>query len=49
MILKKQGKLAQADAVMKEAMPLGTMIELHQYGRQLIAQKKPKEALELSK
>ncbi len=48
-ILQKQGKSAEADAVMKEALPLGTMIELHQYGRQLIAQKKPKEALEAFK
>ncbi|MEO6636825.1 MAG: DUF2911 domain-containing protein [Ginsengibacter sp.] len=48
-ILNKQGKSAEADAVMKEAMPLANMNELHQYGRQLITQKKPKEALEAFK
>ncbi len=49
MILAKQGKQAEADAAMKEALPLGSMIELHQYGRQLITDKKPKEALEVFK
>ncbi len=49
MILEKQGNSAEANAAMKEALPLGTMIELHQYGRQLVAQKKPKEALEAFK
>lgn len=49
MILNKQGKSSEADAVMKEAMPLATMIELHQYGRQLIAEKKPQKALEAFK
>ena len=49
MILQKQGKSAEADATMKEALPLGSMIDLHQYGRQLIAEKKPKEALEVFK
>ena len=34
---------------MKEALPLGSMQELHQYGRQLIAAKNPKEALEVFK
>ena len=49
MILQKQGKTAEADALMKEALPLGSMLELHQYGRQLIKDKKPKEALEIFK
>lgn len=49
MILEKQGKSDEAAAVMKEALPLGNMTELHQYGRQLIAEKKPKEALEAFK
>ena len=49
MILEKQGKNTEADAVMKEALPLGNMIELHQYGRQLIAGKKSKEALDVFK
>jgi Protein of unknown function (DUF2911) len=46
-ILNKMGKAADADALMKEAMPLATMQELHQYGRSLLQQKKSKEALEV--
>jgi Protein of unknown function (DUF2911) len=49
MILQKQGKTEEADALLKEALPLGSMQELHQYGRQLIAAKNPKEALEVFK
>jgi hypothetical protein len=49
MILQKQGKTAEADAQMKEALPLGSMLEIHQYGRQLIRDKKPKDALEVFK
>lgn len=48
-VLNKLGKTAEADAAMKEAMPLATMLELHQYGRQLIKNKRPKEALEVFK
>jgi tetratricopeptide (TPR) repeat protein len=32
---------------MKEALPLASMQEIHQYGRSLIAQKKAKEAMEV--
>lgn len=49
MILQKQGKSAEANALMKEALPLGSIIDLHQYGRQLISQKKPKDAMEVFK
>ncbi len=49
MILRKQGKTAESDAVMKEALALGSMVDLHQYGRQLIGDKKPKDALEVFK
>lgn len=49
MILEKENKKDDADAAMKEALPLGNMQELHQYGRQLIAQKKGKEALDVFK
>ncbi|MEO6490087.1 MAG: tetratricopeptide repeat protein, partial [Ferruginibacter sp.] len=48
-ILNKLGRTAEADAIMKEAMPMGTMIQVHQYGRQLLQQKKTKEALEILK
>lgn len=49
MILQKQGKTTEADAQLKEALPLGSMQELHQYGRDLIAAKNPKQALEVFK
>lgn len=49
MILQKMGKMAEADAAMKEAIPMGSMQDLHQYGRQLLRDKKPKEALEIFK
>jgi hypothetical protein len=49
MLLEKMGKTAEADAVMKNAMPLANMFELHQYGRRLIGQKKSKEALDVFK
>lgn len=48
-VLNKLGKTAQADSVMKHAMSFAGIFELHQYGRQLIAQKKNKEALEVFK
>jgi hypothetical protein len=48
-LLEKMGRTAEADALMKTAMPLANMNQLHQYGRQLLAQKKPKEALEVFK
>ena len=48
-ILSKLGRNDEAVAVMKKAMPLGTMNDIHQYGRLLIGMKKPKEALEVFK
>jgi tetratricopeptide (TPR) repeat protein len=48
-ILSKLGRTAEADSIMKKAMPLGNMQQVHQYGRQLIARKKFKEALEIFK
>lgn len=48
-ILSKLGKANEADSIMKKAIPLGNMQELHQYGRQLLAQKRSKEALEVFK
>ena len=49
MILEKQGKTVEANATIKEAVTLGSMTDLHQYGRQLIAQKRPKDALDIFK
>ncbi len=48
-LLAKLNRQAEADAAMKEAMPFGTMQELHNYGRSLMAQKRPAEALEVFK
>lgn len=48
-ILYKLGRTAEGDALMKKAMPLATMSELHQYGRQLLQQKKTTEALVIFK
>lgn len=48
-ILTLQDKPAKADSIMKEALPLGTMADIHLYGRQLLGEKKPKEALEAFK
>jgi tetratricopeptide (TPR) repeat protein len=48
-ILALQGKTADADAAMKEALPLGTVAEVHQYARQLLAQKRAKDAFDAFK
>lgn len=48
-ILTLQGKTAEADATMKEALPLGTVAEIHQYARQLLTGKRPKDAMEAFK
>ncbi|WP_299162655.1 DUF2911 domain-containing protein [uncultured Eudoraea sp.] len=48
-ILAKQGKKAEADAVMDEALGLATIFEVHGYGRQLIAQGEKEKALEVFK
>ncbi len=48
-LLAKLGRTAEADVVMKEALPMARMQQAHQYGRQLLQQKKNKEALEVFK
>ncbi len=48
-ILEKMGKGSEAKALIDEALPLGTVFEIHQYGRQLIAQDKDQEALSIFK
>lgn len=48
-ILQKLGRNAEAAAVMKKALPLGSMNEIHQYGRQLLILKMPKEAFDVFK
>jgi tetratricopeptide (TPR) repeat protein len=44
-ILTKQGKTEEADKVMEDAMTMGTVFEIHGYGRQLIAQGQKEKAL----
>lgn len=48
-VFLKMNKPADADALMKEAIPLGNMNEIHQYARTLLAAKRAKEALEVFK
>lgn len=48
-ILDKLGRSNEAAEIMKKALPYGNMSEIHQYGRQLVTLKKPKEALEVFK
>lgn len=43
-ILTALNKSSEATALLNEAMPLGTISELHQYGRSLLAQKRTQEA-----
>lgn len=48
-VLTKLNRAAEAEALMKEALPLGSVQELHGYGRSLIAQKRVADALEVFK
>ncbi|MBO9572230.1 MAG: DUF2911 domain-containing protein [Chitinophagaceae bacterium] len=48
-LLTIAGRENEAAEVMKKAMPLASVQEIHQYGRQLLAAKKNKEALEIFK
>jgi tetratricopeptide (TPR) repeat protein len=47
LILDKLGKSGEAAAVIKTALPFGSVVELQQFGRQLLAAKKPQAALEV--
>ena len=46
-VLAKLGRMDESTMVMKEALPLGTITEIHQYGRQLLMQKKVKQAFDV--
>jgi tetratricopeptide (TPR) repeat protein len=48
-ILVLQGKKDQADAIMKEALPLGQMSDVHVYARSLLSQKRTKDAFDAFK
>jgi hypothetical protein len=47
--LSKLNRQAEADALMKEALPMGSVQQLHAYARLLLQQKKSKEAFEVFK
>ena len=47
LLLDKLGRAAEAAAVIKSALPFGSVVELQQFGRQLLAAKKPQAALEV--
>ena len=47
MIQEKMGRTADAEATMKKALDKASVLELHQYGRQLLGQKKPEKAMEV--
>ncbi len=46
-VLHKMGRVNDADSLMKKALPMGNMQEVHNYGRRLLQQKKAKAALEV--
>ena len=46
-LLAATGKAAEADATMKKALGQANALQLHNYGRQLLAQKKTAEALKI--
>ncbi|GAB3336628.1 hypothetical protein GCM10027299_46860 [Larkinella ripae] len=48
-VLVALSKPGEADAVMKEAVPMGNVNELHQYARTLLQQKRNKQAYEVFK
>ncbi len=48
-ILTKMGKNDEAEKVMDEAIKLGTVLQIHGYGRQLIAQGNKEKAIEVFK
>ncbi|HXI00778.1 MAG TPA: DUF2911 domain-containing protein [Sphingobacteriaceae bacterium] len=48
-LLEKLGNISEADKTIKQALPLGNINEIYQYGRQLLGLKKMKEALEIFK
>ena len=48
-ILEKMNRQREADSIMKKTLVFADMNEIHQYGRQLLQQKKNKEAIEVFK
>lgn len=48
-VLTKMNRVDEAKKVMEEAIPLGTVTDVHYYGRQLLAQKDVQEAVKVYK
>ena len=48
-VLTKLGRSSEAATIMQQAIPLGNLNQLHQYAKQLLAQKEGKLALEVFK
>jgi tetratricopeptide (TPR) repeat protein len=48
-VLNKLGRMTEAAEIMKKALPFGSMIDIHQYGRQLLGLKYTKDAFEVFK
>lgn len=48
-LLEKLNRPAEAGEIMKKTMSFASMNEIHQYGRQLLTQKKNREALDVFK
>ena len=48
-VLMKMNRVAEAKKVMEEALPLGTMLDVHFYGRQLLGMKETDEAIKVYK
>lgn len=48
-ILEKLGRREEAGAIMKKALPLGSMVQLHQYARMLLQADRKSEAIEVFK
>jgi hypothetical protein len=48
-VLNKLGRTTEAAEVMKKALPFGSMIDIHQYGRQLLGLKYTKDAFDVFK
>jgi tetratricopeptide (TPR) repeat protein len=48
-VLTKMNRLEEAKKVMDEALPMGSMLDVHFYGRALLNQKQSQEALKVFK
>jgi len=48
-VLMKMNRVADAKKVMEEALPMGTMLDVHFYGRQLLNMKESEEAMKVYK